>query len=74
MGTALLSRTEQLRLISCHRLRRALARVDAGPEGSNRVVWTSLREVRFVKTLSILNLMRTRNLSSTLLGALTSFV
>ncbi|KAF8492621.1 inositol hexakisphosphate-domain-containing protein [Russula emetica] len=25
-------------------LRRALARVDAGPEGSNRVVWTSLRE------------------------------
>ena len=27
------------------RLRRALSRVDAGPEGSNRVVWTSLREV-----------------------------
>ncbi|KAH9998939.1 inositol hexakisphosphate-domain-containing protein [Russula vinacea] len=25
-------------------LRRALSRVDAGPDGSNRVVWTSLRE------------------------------
>lgn len=26
------------------RLRRALARVDAGPNGSNTVFWTSLRE------------------------------
>jgi hypothetical protein len=28
-----------------YRLRRALARVDAGPEGPNTVFWTSLREV-----------------------------
>ncbi|KAH0833089.1 inositol hexakisphosphate-domain-containing protein [Lanmaoa asiatica] len=27
-----------------HRLRRALARVDAGPQGTNMVFWTSLRE------------------------------
>lgn len=26
------------------RLRRALARVDAGPEGKNNAYWTSLRE------------------------------
>lgn len=26
------------------RLRRALARLDAGPDGHNNVVWTSLRE------------------------------
>ena len=50
-GTALLSRSEQLWLTSCHRLRRALAHVDAGPEGNNRVVWTSLREVCFVETV-----------------------
>ncbi|KAI9463218.1 inositol hexakisphosphate-domain-containing protein [Lactarius psammicola] len=31
-------------LTSCPRLRRALSRVNAGPDGNNRVVWTSLRE------------------------------
>lgn len=30
---------------SCHRLKRALERVDAGPGGKNKVYWTSLREV-----------------------------
>ena len=27
-----------------HRLKRALQRVDAGPNGKNKVFWTSLRE------------------------------
>jgi hypothetical protein len=58
------------------RLRRALSRVNAGPDGSNRVVWTSLREVCIYEdsVYATLNLPNIRNLSSTLLGAPMFFV
>lgn len=42
-------------LTSCPRLRRALSRVNAGPDGTNRVVWTSLREVCRATLLYVLS-------------------